>query len=268
MKTIYAYNSYRTFLKDFYLHWKKTTPAYSYAKFANEANLNSPNYLKLVIDGKRNLTSSNIHQFARALKLNFDELVYFEALVLSEQASTTNEKAYYNQRIGHLRSGKPTNGIRLKYKEFISKWYSPAIIFALQGRSADVDMKKISKMIGISEHELEEGISMLRRKKILNVENGIFSCDSNHIIYHDPKLSNIFQKNYLKEQLDRSVLAFQKRYTKGAKFHSHTFTIPATDFQFYESQLNSFVEHLIAKADTGNPEKMAQLNFQFFTLEE
>jgi hypothetical protein len=72
----------------------------------------------------------------------------------------------------------------------------------------------------------------------------------------------------LKSQLSRSVHAFEKKYFKGAKFHSHTFSLPSSEFGYYEDRLNSLIEEIIAKADSGEPDKMAQLNFQFFTLED
>jgi hypothetical protein len=55
-----AYTDYRIFLRDFYefkrAQTKSSLRPYSYATFAASADIKSPNYLKLIIDGQRNLS--------------------------------------------------------------------------------------------------------------------------------------------------------------------------------------------------------------------
>lgn len=268
MKSVFSYENYRQLLKDFYLSKKKERGTYSYAKFSEEAGLQSPNYLKLVIDGHRNLTQAGIFQFAKALRLSHEELVYFESMVLRDQADSSDIRKYYSQRMNELRKNKPTKGIKLRINEFVSKWYFPAVVVAMEGKAENTDLSEIAKLIGISQGQLEECVRIMKEKKILTVNEGKYSSLSNHIDFHDPKFSNIYQKNYLHEQLQKSMEAFKKRYNKDAKFQAHTFTIPESEFANYENQIHGFIETLIAKADQGPAEKLAQLNLQFFKLGE
>ena len=54
---------------------------YSYSDFSAAADIKSPNYLKLIIEGKRNLSADMAKKFARALRLSRSEAHEFELLV-------------------------------------------------------------------------------------------------------------------------------------------------------------------------------------------
>ena len=59
-----AYADYRHYLSDFYKYKVKTSSSvirpYSYATFSAAADIKSPNYLKLIIEGKRNLSDAMV----------------------------------------------------------------------------------------------------------------------------------------------------------------------------------------------------------------
>lgn len=80
---------------------------------------------------------------------------------------------------------------------------------------------------------------------VIQIVDGKYRCDANHLAFKDARGRSLAQKKFLRAQLQRSVDAFERKYESGAKFHSHTFTIPSESLTYYE----------------------AQLNFQFFTLE-
>ena len=62
---VFGYLDYRQFLADFYAA-KKQARGFSYRAFSRIARLGAPNYLKLVIMGKRNLTPTMAARFATA----------------------------------------------------------------------------------------------------------------------------------------------------------------------------------------------------------
>ncbi len=82
---LFDYFDYREYLQDYYQFHKKRNSSYSYRLFARKAKLGSPNYLKLVVDGKRRITDRTLFQFARGLGLNRDEEKYFRELVLYQE---------------------------------------------------------------------------------------------------------------------------------------------------------------------------------------
>ena len=87
---------YRKYLEDFYLYkrelTKKDLRPYSYSMFSAAANIKSPNYLRMIIEGKRNLSEDMIQKFARAMGLNRQEAQDFKLLVLYNQATDPAER--------------------------------------------------------------------------------------------------------------------------------------------------------------------------------
>ena len=63
MKSIFEYIDYRRYLKDYYDFQKKTKKYFSYRFFAQKAGINSPILLKMVFDGKRNLSRKTLEKF-------------------------------------------------------------------------------------------------------------------------------------------------------------------------------------------------------------
>ena len=102
-----VFTDYRLFLKAFYkfkrAQSKNSLRPYSYATFAAAADIKSPNYLRLVIDGQRNITSEMARKFARASALNKDETEEFIALVEFTQAQEPIERNRYLKVLADIR---------------------------------------------------------------------------------------------------------------------------------------------------------------------
>src|SRR4051812_9246405 len=91
---VYDYSNFRLFLGD-WLSWKKgVSPSYSGSIFARKAGLQSHTLFGMVVRGKRNLGSSTIRAFAKAMSLRGREELYFERLVLFNQATSSDDKAF------------------------------------------------------------------------------------------------------------------------------------------------------------------------------
>ena len=89
---LFTYLDYRKFLKDWYTQAKKERSSFSFRVFSKRAGFESPNFFKLVMDGKRNLTAKSLPKFIVGLKLNKQEQEFFQSLVAYTQASTHEEK--------------------------------------------------------------------------------------------------------------------------------------------------------------------------------
>jgi uncharacterized protein (TIGR02147 family) len=101
------FTDYRRFLRDFYDYKREQSKndlrPYSYATFAAAADIKSPNYLKLIIDGQRNLSADMARKFARALGLSKEETEEFIALVDFTQATEPIERNRYLKTLADLR---------------------------------------------------------------------------------------------------------------------------------------------------------------------
>lgn len=92
---VFEYRNYRAFLRYFYQRGKANRTL-SLRSFSQRAGLRSPNYLKLVIDGDRNLTPQVAARFAKACELSGEAADYFCDLVAFNQARSALERAKRN----------------------------------------------------------------------------------------------------------------------------------------------------------------------------
>lgn len=134
---IFQYRDYRVYLKDWYLEAKKTQRGFSYRAFSKKAGLTSPNFLQLVMEGKRNLSTSGIVKFAIGLGLNKQETDFFKSLVHLNQAKNFNEKVAHETRLMKSRKLATLSPIEFNQFQLFSSWHHPVIIELVTSRQFD-----------------------------------------------------------------------------------------------------------------------------------
>ena len=173
MSNVFEYVNYRTFLKDFYEEQKAAKTGFTYAKFSQKAGIRSPNYLKLVLDGRKNLTPQNLIRFAKAVGLTEMESDYFEALVHFNQATKSMEKDFYQDRMNRFRQrGESTSQKTLEEYEFdsMSSWIHHAIMVMTNLSYFREDPSWIRQKLFqlISEREADDILKQLQATKFVH----------------------------------------------------------------------------------------------------
>ena len=99
MKPVLEYTSYRVYIRDYYTE-RKERSGFTWRDFAKAAGYSSPVFLKLVCDGKANLSEAGIERVASAMGLVGVDLQYFRQLVAfnQEKSSSTKKKIYAEMR--------------------------------------------------------------------------------------------------------------------------------------------------------------------------
>ncbi|MBQ3776795.1 MAG: TIGR02147 family protein, partial [Fibrobacter sp.] len=99
MKPVMEYNNFRIYMRDFYSEHKDRS-GYTWRDFAKAAGYSSPVFLKLVCDGKANLSEVGVERVAAAMGLVGVDLQYFRLLVAFNQSkdSSAKKKIYRNMR--------------------------------------------------------------------------------------------------------------------------------------------------------------------------
>lgn len=99
MKPLMEYTSYRIYIRDFYAE-RKERSGFTWRDFAKVAGYSSPVFLKLVCDGKANLSEAGIERVASAMGLVGVDLQYFRLLVAfdQEKSSAAKKKTFAEMR--------------------------------------------------------------------------------------------------------------------------------------------------------------------------
>lgn len=121
---IARFSDYRAFVRDMVEYLRATKSQFSYRWFARVAGFNSPSFLKLVADGKRNLSQDSIDRFAKGLDLSAKERDIFETLVLLDQAKSDEARNRYFGRLQTLSVHDPVGRLQADQYEAYSRWYA------------------------------------------------------------------------------------------------------------------------------------------------
>lgn len=97
--SVFAYEDYRKYLKDFYTYRKKLDPQYSYQQFSLYADITSPNYLYRVIQKDYGITKGKLSAVLKGLKLKGRDAAHFELLVKYTDSRTTSSRRRYRNML-------------------------------------------------------------------------------------------------------------------------------------------------------------------------
>ena len=145
---IYHYLDFRSYLSDFYQYKKSTSRNYSYAVFAQKAQISTRNYLKRIIDGERPLSSENLPRFVHSLELSPREALYFECLVNFNQSKNNQTKKYYFQQLRASAEGVSDSAIEISNAQYeiFSHWYVLPILESLDLRPKPISNLEIADL--------------------------------------------------------------------------------------------------------------------------
>lgn len=122
------YLDYRKFLKDFYSQKKEYSSDYSYRVFSRMAGISSPSHLKMVMDGKRNLTHATVSKYKKALGLKKkQDAQYFELLVNYNQELDHDKKVELFHQILQEKEKKGFSVLAQEQFNFLSRWHYVAL---------------------------------------------------------------------------------------------------------------------------------------------
>jgi len=240
-RSVFHYQDYRVFLRDFYLARKREAQGYSYSKFSSDAGIESPNLLKLVMDGGKNLTTTTIQKFAKGLRLKLNETQYFEALVLWNQAQSEDEKSYYGQRIRNFRESYSQRSAKVDARfGLYDHPLLPLIFAALAGTHRSETKSTLAAHFGKAP-ELNEWAEALFSKGILRVEEDCILANFDHVIFSE-KIAGRTLKTYLRNQLKLSRAAFNVAFDRSAKFYSHSMSLRPEHFPELQEMIKDFID--------------------------
>lgn len=126
MKPVMEYNNFRLLVRDFYTE-RKLRSGFTWRDFAKAAGYSSPVFLKLVCDGKTNLSEVGVERVASAMGLVGVELQYFRLLVsFNQEKNPEKQKAVFAE----LRQLAKENSVAVVGEEqydYYENWLNPVV---------------------------------------------------------------------------------------------------------------------------------------------
>jgi len=268
---VFEYLNYREFLADYYAAAKDNVPRFSYRYFGRRAGYTSPNFLKLVIDGQRNLSHDSIERFADALGLNRFERRFFGDLVDFNQANNDADRNVAYDRLAASRRYRRARRLDHAYFSYLSTWYYPAIR-EMTARPDFVEdnqwiaaqlLPSISPQQAGSALELLLELGLVQRDKDGKLTRGEPSITTGH------EVNTLAIANYHREMLNRAAESLEIIESEFRDISGLTVCISPELVPDLKSRLQTFRENLMHLCDSDpNPSILYQVNLQLFPLND
>jgi uncharacterized protein (TIGR02147 family) len=263
---IYNFSDYREFLKDRYRQLKESDPLFSFRYFSKQAGFGSPNYLKLVMDGKRNLSAEAIGKFAKGLRLDNHESEYFRYMVEYNQCENVPKKKVYEAKLMYLRELFKVKTLIPELYDYYHEWYHAAIREMIKKGKVKNDPTMIAQSLvpTISEADAQASVALLVKLNFVaeGADHMLVSTETTEI---DSTSAAMAQKIYYEQMAE---LAAQSLYTQGPEtqdFESITLSLPQDKIGELRTKIRELIASLGGTA-TQNGDAVYQLNIQLFAL--
>lgn len=272
---VFSYRDYRHFLADSYRIRKNSEYGFSFRSFARRVGSAAPNYLKLVMDGQRNLTPQMAARFASALGLKNESADYFCDLVAFNQASSTLERERSYQRLARHRRYKKAFRLDAAHAEYHSEWYIPAIRELVGCAGFREDPKWIARRLkpSISARQAEQALKVLLRLGLV-VRDG-----HGKLRYQEPVLTTGDDQplghhiaTFHRTMMERAAESLDTCGREEREIAGLTLSLSEAQVKKLKRTLYRFRQELlqaaIDAAESETPTRVVQVNFQMFPLTE
>ncbi|NUN06514.1 MAG: DUF4423 domain-containing protein [Bdellovibrio sp.] len=273
------YMNYRSFLADFYRFKRQSSKgslrAYNYAVFSAAANIKSPNYLKMIIEGKRNLSEDMIGKFGKALSFMKDQTEEFRLLVHFTQATDPADRNMYLKKLSeHRVAGKLKSGeIDRKTWEKVPNWVT-WIVYAMvdqEGVSFDTAGLKSLLRDKASEDEIEHALATLLNTGELRRDEKTGALKKGRSLIESPEDVPVALVRKLQSQL--MYLGLESLYQDqptDREFGTLTMSLTKSEFEEIKFKLRQMrkgfhKDNSIARMKEKG-ERVYQLNIQLFPV--
>jgi uncharacterized protein (TIGR02147 family) len=269
MKTIFEYIDYRQFLKDYYAGSKQAHGYFSYRYFSKQADIKSPVFLKLVIDGKRNLTAKAVEKFNTALKFKDKEATYFRHLVFFNQAKTSAEKQEHYLVLKSMAGLVNEHVIGGRLYDFYDKWYISVVRELVTLRNFHDNFEKLAAAVipRITPAQARDAIDFLLKSDLIaRNEDGTYR-QTNNAITTGQEVSSIAIRNFNRKMIQLAeqsldAVPADKRHASGI-----TMGISPECYNVLTAEINAFKDRIIAIVNADDhSSRVYQLNVQLFPL--
>jgi uncharacterized protein (TIGR02147 family) len=269
LPNIFSYVDYRAFLRDHYQASKQLKPQYSFRFFARKAGLSSSNFLKLVMDGKRNLGATTIDNFIKGLGLDDAEGAFFRDLVAFDQAETLVDRNRAFERLAATQRFRKARRLEGPLFKYLTRWYYP-VVRELAGRpDFRDDPAWIAKQImpPITTRQARAALRTLRQLGLL-IED-----ESGRVVRGDPSLATTHEVRsvvvpaFHRQMIERAAFALDNVPPEERDVSSVTVCVRAKTLADLKERIRRFRESILEVCDSEeDPEQVYQLCIQLFPM--
>ncbi|MBR4785591.1 MAG: TIGR02147 family protein [Fibrobacter sp.] len=267
MKPIVEYQDYHLLVKDYYEERKRTS-YFSWREFAKVAGFSSSTYLRLVSEGKSNLSRVTMDRMVNAMGLSGYEVDYFKAMVNYCNAKDEERKAPYLRQMQTIALEYKVRVVDKEAVEYFDGWKHP-VIRELAPLMRGATPGKMAKMCcnEISAAEVSSSLEFLTKAGFLKKDaDGAYRQTEKNVTASKEGMA------YAVHAMQRKMMEFaadsidrfgpQERNVSGV-----TFTVNRECYERISNEIDAFRKKIIAIAsEAEDADQIYRLNMQLFPM--
>jgi uncharacterized protein (TIGR02147 family) len=272
------YTDFRQYLKDVYEFRRETEStglrAYSYSAFSAAADIRSPNYLKLIIEGRRNLSDDMISRFARALRLNKMETEEFRVLVHYGQATEPIQRNQFLKELADLRAERAfaSGAISEQAWEKIPGWMGWVIFAMTDQAGVQFDPEELYRLIRAktSPDDVKGALRKLMQEGHLVGDSPTQMTKGRDLIESPQDLPVAMIRKLQAELIYLGIESLFRDSPKEREFGAMTMAMTQEEFDHVRFELRQLRKRLqkdlMVRRQSSKGDRVYQLNIQLFPV--
>ena len=266
---MFDYLDYRAFLRDHYAASKELYAYYSFRYFSRKAGLSSTNFLKLVMDGKRNVGPTTVSRFAKALRLDKAEAEFFADLVAFASAETVAERNVAFERVAANRRFRKAKRLEGPQNKYLTHRYYPAVRELAGRQDFRDDPSWIAKQLmpSITVRQARAALKALCKLGLLVEDEAGRLVRGETTLATSHEVRSLVIPAYHRQMIERAAAAVDEVGPDERDISAVTVCIRSASLPELKERLRRFREIVLDMCDEEtDPERVYQLCIQFFPL--
>ncbi len=232
--------------------------------------MRSPNYMRLIVEGKRNLTTEHIEPVVSACKLSEDEAKYFATLVHFNQAKDAVEREMYWKELLRVSPKEGVNRLRHEDMTVLQRWYILVLKELLSLRDFELTPAWFGARFshGIPYSEIEEGYRFLESKGFIKREKGR-PVASGKAVFSEGKGFSELVKEFHNQMLDIAKKMLFKTKPAYREYLDTILSVRLKDLPELKKELQRVQEKFLSyAAKVDDADQVYELSIQLYPLTE
>ncbi len=262
---IFSFVDYRLYLTEI-VEWGRSTGTFSNRDFAKRAGLGSPSFLRMIIQGKRNLSLKTAQKISVALKLASEEALYLEGLVRLSHEVSAREGDKILRDLLKSRKLKASRLMLSQEYDLFSKWYYIPIFEGLGSLWKTEGAEEIAAATRLSVREVKEALKLLESLNLIEQKDGRWIRKEMALEATNPMM-NIHVRNFHREMVKKGLEMIDSLPPESRELGTVTIAVNERSLKDIRERLNEFRREINALyTSTDDSTAIYQLNFQLFPV--
>ncbi|WP_173384823.1 TIGR02147 family protein [Fibrobacter succinogenes] len=268
MKPVMEYQNFRLYVRDFYTE-RKIRSGFTWRDFAKAAGYSSPVFLKLVCDGKANLSDVGIERVANAMGLVGTDLQYFRALVNFNQEKDSSKKKEVFKELRAIAKENEMTLVGEDQYDYYESWINP-VLRELVPQVPEATPAQVADMLAFDTQaaEVKKALKLLEKVGLLNKNaDGSFEQSSKAITTGNIEVTSLSVREMHRQMGELAVRSLDEVPVNERDISGLTLGISESAYSRITKEIEDFRRRVasIVLQET-EEDRVYRLNVQLFPL--